>query len=401
MKEIQRTNFGTGESVRVDEAISETDPATLNKQKLRRLETLAVRRNVGINQGQVHEGYAGTQTTTIDTNPEKGGANVLALQREMLAQRATIKRLQNELSTKEHEIRRYAERQIDLIRELVKHRIDLETHDIHFTDYLNEKTQYQLSEMSRINDEKEDDEREGFHVGNLSKNMFAILLADFALLEERYNRDQTESMQRIFLLESENDRLYAHISVLESASRDENTVNTMHDEPTDKVNLERCRNLEKRNALLERQQTKMRERIRTLEMDQRGNTGKHPDLQGSTEVFTDNETPESLIKKLQNDLTRKQQKIGILRSEAILAQANTMLYSFNDEQTNLHGKHGSAPKAASSELQKLKRLMETKKAKNAELKRRYKAREASLLLQLEAAHLPRGRTVKHCRDYFL
>mmetsp|Transcript_7120 Transcript_7120/g.17439 ORF Transcript_7120/g.17439 Transcript_7120/m.17439 type:complete len:100 (+) Transcript_7120:211-510(+) len=88
---------------------------------------------------QTHGSDDGTLSTTKNVYCQNNRNEFSVFERQIEAQRETIQRLQRELSMKEHDIRRYSEWQEDLMYEAVTCRIDLESHDINFSDYYGEK----------------------------------------------------------------------------------------------------------------------------------------------------------------------------------------------------------------------------------------------------------------------
>jgi hypothetical protein len=259
-------------------------------------------------------------------------------------QTETAIRLQHQVLRQQEEMRSLKEEHQDCLRKLVALEIDLETHDIHFTEYSEQQRRLEQNAMKEVFSKENNNTSVASSRGDQkqpAQELIAKLMSDHTLLEERYKRDGAKNAQRIRDLEQKNESLLASISVLEErmASNNKNvkfslTIDCSKHLSANSAYRHRINDLEKTNARLLLRYNETKQRLDDIQNRQASNrpTGNHSIHTGRNGVAS----PE-------HQLAICKEQMAVLRTKAITYQLQTF-------EGNLTGstKHGKGDPYASS-----------------------------------------------------
>ena len=141
-------------------------------------------------QNQLHErtapGTASTSSTASTTEEETTTTNAATV-----TSNATFE-LQTELEQKNHALSVLQKRLDDTLARLVDTQLDLETHNLHFTDYA--KVQFDIGQaaLEDMNQLCQSPDKSARKLGRSSKRMMTTLLTDLEALGKRYQQQHVE-----------------------------------------------------------------------------------------------------------------------------------------------------------------------------------------------------------------
>mmetsp|Transcript_26475 Transcript_26475/g.58002 ORF Transcript_26475/g.58002 Transcript_26475/m.58002 type:complete len:346 (+) Transcript_26475:156-1193(+) len=217
-------------------------------------------------------------------------------------------------------------------KRLVQLEIDLETHDIHFTNYAKDQMELETKGILEYSNNYEREEPKNDSQA-AQQHLISKLISDHAELEYRYKRDCADDAERIRELEDDNRRLHQSLRhgsdigsrnniskptegrpIIYDSSRNENDNDHTHV-------LQR---LEKENAELSRSVNELKEKIHGLEFKHIlcGNGNDAKDENGNELSCIDSDR--SKIVLLQKEMKMKDHKIALLRTKAIAYQARNL-----------------------------------------------------------------------------
>ncbi|VEU36061.1 unnamed protein product [Pseudo-nitzschia multistriata] len=223
--------------------------------------------------------------------------------------------LDSHVRTKRRHAKELSEVHKQYSKRLVQLEIDLETHDIHFTNYA--KDQMGLETKAILEDKKECAWKKPKSDILAQQNLIAKLIAENADLEHRYKRDCTGHNDRILELENENRwlrrSLRRRVDSSSSTGDAESAGGQLALETDSNCSLV-VEKYEKQNTELLRSVDELKEKIRSLEL-------KHVLAGGPTNTKEENGKELSCNDK---DEKLKDCKIALLKSKAIAYQARNI-----------------------------------------------------------------------------
>jgi hypothetical protein len=321
--------------------------------------------------------------------------------------------------------------QFDFIKKIVELEVDIETHDVHFSQAVNH---FKVWEGEAIKDALEgidenkpnNNQRRQYDEGNKqfpTLDVVAKLISDYATLEARYKRDAAESVRKQKQLEQQNQTLKANLAVLEDrlASHNKSAVKfSLNESHNNNVYRRRVNDLETTNALLLLQQEELKKRLKDLqssklELGSNDWSGCNPK---DKHQFED-ERPS--LAMLQEELAVTKKKMALLRMRAISYQVRNFLpapndnlmgqsvkdsrwnsnrarqdqYSSSDEDTSASStlndddhddESSNATAGLRAKVQDLKFILLRKDKELDEQRSQYQIRERELLAQLQDAY---------------
>jgi len=308
---------------------------------------------------------------------------------------------------------------------LIAYEVDLETHDIHYTDYLEEQRKLEEEALEEIFDDDDDVDNKDVdtdvatdddttkrrltalkerHGGCRVEELISKLLTDYSDLEARYKRDRTEDQKTIDRLREENETLNSTVKVLtEKSFAFGNNNHNNH-----KIYLKRISQLERANERLQHSRATLKERIEVLQEE------KCQQQLGSVENSTSSDTTSGLpdpldyhnnetydassnvhelrrrlkdhaktIAKLQIEQSHKEKKIAALKWQAVNHQLRKDLCP--DDVNNNDKAKSTAPteEARQDEIDLLKDTLLQKDREIVKERKRFAQREASLLARFK------------------
>mmetsp|Transcript_17710 Transcript_17710/g.33583 ORF Transcript_17710/g.33583 Transcript_17710/m.33583 type:complete len:520 (+) Transcript_17710:87-1646(+) len=181
-----------------------------------------------------------------------------------------IRSLQEEVITKDDEIERLHEELIEKLRRVVELEFDLETHEVHYTNYAKEQFKLgedALAEIKGLKDMQDkgasmDDPEVQIMAPRKAQKLISKLLADLDDLEARYKEDKLESSSKVHRVELVNEQLRTRVQVLEDSLAATNASKTEGSGPSN--SSEHVLTLRKRVNTLEGKLTLSRKEIKRL-----------------------------------------------------------------------------------------------------------------------------------------
>jgi hypothetical protein len=318
---------------------------------------------------------------------------------------ATITELTTTVSHQTHNSQLLQDELDSRLEKLVGYEIDLETHDIHHTSYLQEQQALEEEALDEIFDEHKKqavadlEERHGCR----AQELISKLLVDYADMEERYKRDRAEKDKTVDKLMAENAELKSVVGVL-------GEHNFVFSQNNNRVFLKRISQLERTNERLQDFQATMKERIEELEEEKckRANvvttlpsSSEHPAVDtttiGNLEAISDMEELRRRLKdlaktiaKLQTERSFQDEKIAVLKWQAVNHQMRN--YPKQDDvgeethRANLPtGLESTSPSVdeLQEEIDLLKDILLQKDREVVKERKRFAQREASLLARFK------------------
>lgn len=226
--------------------------------------------------------------------------------------------LRYELSQKDQEIGYYKKENERLRRRVIGLEIDLDTHDIHMTDYAERQCQLEEVVLSEFEGETKTAEvvleiEEQF--GSRIQDLISKQIIDYSTLEDRYKRDQAECKKKITDLLSTIADLEASVVVLESRISGEKSVKFSL-KPSSNIYRERINVLEKSIARLIATNDHLTGRIESLELS----------LSRPSRLVQEAEACEGTTHDIDKRLRESQRKIAFLtRDIEFKEKRNTLL----------------------------------------------------------------------------
>jgi hypothetical protein len=135
-------------------------------------------------QQQQREDEEGLETTSVTTDEETAVVRVA--------------QLEDELRRKTHEASLLQDRWETTLRRMVQYQVDLETHELHFTDYAAQQFQAgeeALAELKELT--AKDQPSSNRQLGKKAKHMMSTLLKDLETLGERYKDSRINQEQQV------------------------------------------------------------------------------------------------------------------------------------------------------------------------------------------------------------
>jgi chromosome segregation ATPase len=253
--------------------------------------------------------------------------NELMMARKVVEQETdVVVGLRYELSQKNQELDFYKKENEQLRRRVIGLEIDLDTHDIHMTDYAERQCQLEegmfeddVGESKTTEDVLNNEQRHGSRI----QDLIARQIIDYSTLEDRYKLDQTENRKKISDLKSTIANLEASVVVLESRLSGEKSVKFSL-KPNSNIYKERINVLETTNARLIASTDHLMERIALLEsrLNRPSRLIQEAEQIGETTSHIDKRLWESRrkIAFLTKDIELKEKRLSLLRAEAIAYQ---------------------------------------------------------------------------------
>ncbi|KAL3924009.1 MAG: hypothetical protein SGILL_001310, partial [Bacillariaceae sp.] len=140
-------------------------------------------------------------------------------QHQLEHQTESTVRLQYQILRQQEETRSLKEQHQECVQKLVALEIDLETHEIHFTEYSDQQRRLEQNAMKEAFPNERNENPIAAQNGADEKmpagELIANITSDYAHLEARYKRDAAKNAKRIRNLEQKNHTLAASVSVLE------------------------------------------------------------------------------------------------------------------------------------------------------------------------------------------
>ncbi len=344
-------------------------------------------------------------------------SQLLTTRDELMAARLQVEQgadvamgLRYEISERDQELEHYKKENERLRRTIVGLEIDLDTHEIHMTDYA--ERQIQLEEVAleesfggtKTMEVLEIEERYGSRIQDLISKQ----IMDYCTLEIRYKRDRAESSKKISDLQAAIGNLEASVVVLESRIAGEKSVKFSLKRNSN-IYRERINVLERTNAKLIATNGQLLERLASLESRLSQPSRWTQELVRYTNN-TSNDFDERLresqrkITFLMKAIEFKDKRIALLRAEAITYQLRNLpptqyAVDLSDDETTHEGidqgqkneeskEYYNECKSANHLQEQLQALQETLLRKDreiAEQQRLSQAREEVLSVQLDAA----------------
>lgn len=296
-----------------------------------------------------------------------------------------------------------------LLRRVVALEIDLDTHEIHFTEHT--KRQMQLEEAAldgcfgerKTVEVQEIEEQYGSRIEDLIAKQFT----DYSALEDRYKRDRADSTQKITELQAALLDSEASVAVLENRIAEGKSVKFSL-KPSSNVYRERINFVERSNERLAATNKRLMERLDNLEsrISQPSRLVQQANVIDGTKITSDDSDErlresQAQIAFLKNENEFKEKKIALLRVEAITYQLrNLPPHDYNEYLTSDKTGGGGVDQGYTigegrtdqfafdyphEQLQALREILVRKDRELVELHQLSKAREESLSVQLDAA----------------
>jgi hypothetical protein len=242
------------------------------------------------------------------------------------------------------EIRALKDRQFEFIKKIVELEIDLETHDIQFSEAVKHFKQWEgqaINDAMEGIDENQPNNSKRYQRDEGNKtfpilDLVVKLTSDYTHLEERYKRDAAESLRKQQQLEKQNQTLKANVAVLEDRLTKHNksavkfSLNDSHN--NNNAYRRRINDLETDNVKLLLQQEEMRKRLDDLESS-RFELGSNAGSTYNTHDKYQSKHTESSVAMLREELAVTNQKMALLRMRAISYQVRNFLPGPNDDLT--------------------------------------------------------------------
>jgi hypothetical protein len=154
----------------------------------------------------------------IENELEKTKEELLNARKISQIQRDKMTELDFEIRQKTEGIENLQEETDDQLRTIIGYQIDLETHNLNYTNYDEEQVTMEEEALDAVfNDEKTEEitALEKKH-GCRTQQLISKLLADYADMKNRYKRDRMEFAKRLQRMEAEKKDLKASLNVLEN-----------------------------------------------------------------------------------------------------------------------------------------------------------------------------------------
>ena len=334
-----------------------------------------------------------------------------------------IDELEVQTRTQRQEISRLNDSMEDRLRTIVGLEIDLETHNLKFTDYAKDQAKLEeralnklLSKESMSEDILELEKQHGCPI----KELVAKLLAEKFDLEARFKEEKAERTIRMMNLENENKLLSAKVSVLEQQIETETSKYPLL--PPSSYLVQQINRLEGQNLMMKESNTSLTQRLEAATKDHQDEM--HAMKETIRALKVERKAEQQHVAALESELTSKQSEgsqrqvtdtirqikehvimlngtiaglvaeskqqhlqLIAIRSEAVEYQLKKPpppvgLAEFkSDDQSGLT--EAESEDISSEQLQELRKLLMEKEVEAANQRKRFKDREAELLAVIQ------------------
>ncbi|KAG7357315.1 hypothetical protein IV203_002003 [Nitzschia inconspicua] len=232
--------------------------------------------------------------------------------------------LQYQVLRQQEEIRNLKEKQKQLVRRVVELEIDLETHDVHFSQAAEQLKKLEQDAIQQVfqNENHPHNSKEE----PKSFNLIAKLTSDLTQVESRYKRDAAASLQKHQQLEQHNQTLMASVAVLEERLNDRNKSAvkfTLDENHNTNIYRRRINELETTNTRLLRENEELKQRWERIESSALMLAATNESIHGISNSMEDkrlSKDDELSMSSLQEALYRMQRQMAMLRMQAIQYQ---------------------------------------------------------------------------------
>lgn len=133
-----------------------------------------------------------------NSTKEKDTAEALSTQTDEEIMAVRMAHLEVELRHKTHEVTLLQDRWETTLRRMVGYQVDLETHELHYTDYAAQQFQAGAETLAELKDLTRKDQPEANRqLGKKAKHMMSTLLKDLEVLGERYKDSRVNQEQQV------------------------------------------------------------------------------------------------------------------------------------------------------------------------------------------------------------
>jgi hypothetical protein len=254
----------------------------------------------------------------------------------------TVK-LQYQLLEQNDFIQKVKEREMEYLKTITNLEIDLQMHDIHFTNYEQQLMKLEQNTMNEMFHD-ENTQHQVVDVGSSkTKELITKYLLDYRELEDQYKKDRYERSRKIQLLEDENKKYQASLRVLEDrlASTNKKYVSFSLSKPTNNVYRKRINYLEKQCAEWKLSYDETIKKTRHLEKENQSTSSQ-------TSKSIESKNNENDIAHLQREIQKRDEKIALLRVEATNYQLRTLHALFENEFSNKSSKPRTSTRSRDS-----------------------------------------------------
>lgn len=313
-------------------------------------------------------------------------------------QKDKITRLTMEVQQKAEEIESLREERDKQLRTIIGYEIDLETHNLHYTNYMDERLRLEQDVMKEVEEKTEGIAALEKKYGCRTQQLISKLITDYADLEHRYKQDRTEFTNRLHILEAETKDLKASLKIMES--RLAGSGFNLSLQPSPNMIIQRVNYLEESNVKLRDSQVELKARLTLLEAEQgKLSTAKEHLTIHLTEPRLElelNGLPKHakelrrFITKLKSENVHKDKRITALRSEAVCFHMQNPPLSWDPASSKGSNAEDEAsksdmPLAFQQQLQDMQQILVRKEQELLNERKRFELREATLSARLEEA----------------
>jgi hypothetical protein len=358
-------------------------------------------------------------------------------QKQLQAQTERMEVLECERRAKSDEVDKLRLELEDRVRVIVEYEIDLETHNIHYTSYSEERQQLEEDALNEVFDENiPKDEREIIDAtleqkyGCRTQQLISMLLTDYADVEARYKRDQLASTKMMVQLRSQIQELKATVAVLEEQLKERESNYPLT--PSSSFLVQRIHQMEIENRVLQESNQELKEKVReadeskeqvlqekqrgieklTLEKDSeamllvalalhdqldRGNPHNNSESSAVHLRLTERvQEQDKAMARLQKELQGKNERIATLRSEAINYQircfptyceeTGSFSKAADDDRSGGTADNSDLGLSQDAKFQDMQHLLCKKEVELYTERKRFAAREEELMALVRESH---------------
>ena len=355
-------------------------------------------------------------------------------QKQLQAQTERMEVLECERRAKADEVDNLRVELEDRLRVIVEYEIDLESHNIHYTSYAEERQQLEEDALNELYDEDiSEDKMEIIDAlaqkyGCRIQQLISMLLTDYADIEARYKRDQLANTKGMVQLQSQTQELKATVAVLEEQLKEKELKYPVT--LSSSFLVQRIHQLEREKRIVQESNQELKEKVRqadeskepvlqekqqeierlTLEknsadmlalalQDQRYREKSRNTAASSAVHLKLTERIQEQNKdmvRLQKELQGKNERIAVLRSEAINYQIRSFpiycedIGSFSkaadDDRSGATADNSDLGLSQDAQFQDMQHLLCKKEEEFSKERKRFAAREIELMALVRESH---------------
>jgi hypothetical protein len=323
----------------------------------------------------------------------------------------------------------------DRLRVIVEYEIDLETHNIHYTNYAEERQQLEEDALNELFDENIPEDKRDIidaieqQCGCRTQQLISMLLTDHVDLEARYKRDQLANTKRMVQSQSQTHELKATVAVLEEQLKEKESKYPAFT-PSSSFLVQRIHHLERENRILQESNHELKENVQLADeskervLQEKEQEIERLKLEKDSEAMLvlalqdqlDRENPHNntessavhlklteriqeqnkLMARVQKELQGKNERIATLRSEAINYQirsfptyckdTGSFSKAADDDRSGGTADNSDLGLSQDAQFQDMQHLLCKKEEELNTERKRFAAREVELMALVRESH---------------